>query len=338
MGSYYGEIHVDYIIAPPTELDLSRAIEWETLIQTLILDLRDKTDLLIHFTLEESGCYLFNMRFYTSEDADTSILPVTPSYLLLDSALQPCYCDTFDYLPEGDYYFLFTNIAGDCYSKFEMWPVNLGEQLETSGGLLYEASRGSATIIGHTDPAVESIALPVATDKIMCAVSGIAEYAFVGYENLRSVDLSEVRGAPKKYIGRGAFLGTAMESITLGKNWYLDQYSVGYDADYNPIEGFTIYGYKGSDAHRYAVENGFIFVNLWMNGDLNGDALVDANDASVVLKTYAQSMNDGQTVSLDTLTVGDVDSNGKLDSDDAVLILKVYANYILTGKIDWSVR
>lgn len=337
MGQYYGVLYGEYIIAPPMDLDLTQAVEWESLKQTIILDLKDRTDLLVHFTVEESGHYYFSAKFSSVAGADHSDIPAAPSFLLFDSAFHFYSFDLVEYLPTGDYYLLLIDIASDFYDELEMWTKNLGDQLETSGGLLYETDGGSATIIGHTDTGVEMIALPFSVDGSHDPILDIADYAFAGYENLRSVDLREIWKGPKKYIGRGAFLGTALESITLDHNWYLDQYSVGYDADYNPIEGFTIYGYRGTDAQRYAEENGFIFVDMESKGDLNGDTLVDASDATIILKAYAQALNNGQAVPEGLTTTGDVDSNGKLDADDAVAILKVYANYILTGEIDWSV-
>jgi len=337
MGQYYGVLYGEYIITPPMDLDLTQAVEWESLKQTILLDLKDRTDLLVHFTVEESGHYFFSAKFSSVAGADLSVIPAMPSFLLFDSAFHFYSFDLVEYLPTGDYYLLLIDIASDFYDELEMRTKNLGDQLETSGGLLYETDGGSATIIGHTDTDVEMIALPFSVDGMPTPILNIADYAFAGYENLRSVDLREIWKGPKKYIGRGAFLGTALESITLDRDWYLDQYSVGYDADYNPIEGFTIYGYRGTDAQRYAEENGFIFVDMESKGDLNGDTLVDAGDATIILKAYAQALNNGQAVPEGLTTTGDVDSNGKLDADDAVAILKVYANYILTGEIDWSV-
>lgn len=59
-------------------------------------------------------------------------------------------------------------------------------------------------------------------------------------------------------------------------------------------------------------------------GDINGDNIVDANDASELLSLYAQ-ISTGGSVSEETKAVGDVNRDGLLDSADASLILEYYA-------------
>ncbi|MBR1863698.1 MAG: leucine-rich repeat protein [Ruminococcus sp.] len=84
-----------------------------------------------------------------------------------------------------------------------------------------------------------------------------------------------------KYIGSTAFFGyAALTSITIPKNVeYIGDYAFGYtwdydalnadeytDADlskyYRKIDGFTVYGYKGTEAESYATKNSFKFVAL----------------------------------------------------------------------------
>lgn len=61
-----------------------------------------------------------------------------------------------------------------------------------------------------------------------------------------------------------------------------------------------------------------------MLGDVNGDTIVDANDASEILGLYAQ-ISTGDSISDETKAAGDVNCDGLLDSTDASLILEYYA-------------
>ena len=64
-------------------------------------------------------------------------------------------------------------------------------------------------------------------------------------------------------------------------------------------------------------------------GDINGDGMIDSNDASVVLEDYAKASTGGES-EIDK-TVGDINSDGIVDSNDASIILAYYAA-VSTGK------
>lgn len=68
-------------------------------------------------------------------------------------------------------------------------------------------------------------------------------------------------------------------------------------------------------------------------GDTNGDAVVDANDASEILGLYAE-VSTGNDISEEAKTAGDVNKDGLLDSADASLVLEYYALASTSGGID----
>ncbi|MCD7726862.1 MAG: leucine-rich repeat domain-containing protein [Ruminococcus sp.] len=88
----------------------------------------------------------------------------------------------------------------------------------------------------------------------------ICPYAFLNCTELTEVNLPDGLST----IQYGAFLGcTSLSSITLGSDiQIIEPYALGYDSDYNKIDGFTIYGYTGTVAEEYALENGFTFVDV----------------------------------------------------------------------------
>lgn len=70
------------------------------------------------------------------------------------------------------------------------------------------------------------------------------------------------------------------------------------------------------------------FSGLW--GDVNGDGLVDSDDAVLVLKQYtAEMLQSGSLLGEGQKTVADTNEDGAIDSDDAVAILKYYVASML---------
>ena len=141
-------------------------------------------------------------------------------------------------------------------------------------GVLY---KGNSLAVYPQGKADAKFNIPAGTDSI-------CDYAFLGNQNLKNVILPD----SVKAIGNGAFSGcSALTSVTIGENVK----SIGIYAFFNclslksiklsdttteigdsafgcyyendtfkTVDGFTIYGNKGSEAERYANENGFSFV------------------------------------------------------------------------------
>ena len=59
------------------------------------------------------------------------------------------------------------------------------------------------------------------------------------------------------------------------------------------------------------------------NGDINGDGIIDGNDAVAILKVYTDSISTAATYE-----VGDVNHDGIIDPVDACLVISYYADYI----------
>ena len=109
----------------------------------------------------------------------------------------------------------------------------------------------------------------------------IDEYAFYFAANCNSIEFPSTL----KSIGKSAFLGCPFNAIQLndglssvgekafyGNNFKsvtipisvtsIGEKAFGYISDSKTIDGFTIYGYRGTAAETYANENGFTFVPL----------------------------------------------------------------------------
>lgn len=69
-------------------------------------------------------------------------------------------------------------------------------------------------------------------------------------------------------------------------------------------------------------------------GDINGDKLVDASDASDTLAEYAYFATSGlHALSSSQLKAADVDGSGAVDASDASYILGYYAHKATGGKL-----
>ena len=65
-------------------------------------------------------------------------------------------------------------------------------------------------------------------------------------------------------------------------------------------------------------------------GDLTGDKLIDANDATMILGLYAKLSTGSKDVTQESITLGDVNKDGLLDASDATLVLEYYS-HVSTG-------
>ena len=110
-----------------------------------------------------------------------------------------------------------------------------------------------------------------------------------------------------------------------------------YNDDWETItvDGFTIYGYSGSEAERYADDNGFTFVSLGAStpdeatpdevilGDVDGDGEVMITDVTYLLRKIAQieipfEINDA---------AADADGDGQVTLMDATYIQRWLAGF-----------
>ena len=113
---------------------------------------------------------------------------------------------------------------------------------------------------------------------------------------------------------------TEIEDKALG--FYTDE---GTD-EVKKIEGLTFVGEKGSEAERYAKDNGFAFRTKggYILGDANGDGTVNINDATTVQKHAAEL----EKLTGDRFAAADVNKDGTVDIIDTTLIQKYAAEII----------
>ncbi len=148
----------------------------------------------------------------------------------------------------------------------------------------------------------------------------ICPYAFLNCTELTEVNLPDGLST----IQYGAFLGcTSLSSITLGSDiQVIEPYALGYDSDYNKIEGFTIYGYTGTVAEEYALENGFTFVDIESitepteeTEETESTESTDTTDDTETTVTTADSEQTVTTTENTTSTTAEVQSTKSSGSD-----------------------
>ena len=92
------------------------------------------------------------------------------------------------------------------------------------------------------------------------------------------------------------------------------------------VKDYTIVGVKGTEAERYAKDNGFAFRTKggYILGDADGDGDVTISDATAVQK-HASEIN---ILTGDRFLAADVNRDGVVDISDATLIQKYVADII----------
>ena len=98
-----------------------------------------------------------------------------------------------------------------------------------------------------------------------------------------------------------------------------------YNYGYKKVSGFTIYGSPGSEAERYANDNGFTFIEYVdaTIGDMTGDGKVNVRDVTAMQRHLAglEELTD------DRLALADTNGDGKVDINDATLLQMYLAEY-----------
>ena len=175
--------------------------------------------------------------------------------------------------------------------------------------------------------------------EIPGSVKQIGNNAFDYCIPLKKLTIAE--GVEK--IGVNAFQRCgALKEVTIPRSVkVLESYAFGYsdewdyDEEYNLVrvkyDGFTIKGCRGTEAERYANDNGFTFIalddgepNPTVYGDANGDGEIDISDVTAIQKYAAayEKFNAAQ------LKYADVNKDGEVDINDATAVQKYIAGII----------
>ena len=125
----------------------------------------------------------------------------------------------------------------------------------------------------------------------------------MGCENLKSVTI------PKNvsYIGAGAF-----------GYGHVAEYK--YPQSNTKYSYFIIYGYRNTEAERYALENSFEFISLddVKFGDITGNGNIGVSDLMILAKYISGKIdfNDEQKLA------ADLNGDGKINSEDILILIK----------------
>ena len=121
-------------------------------------------------------------------------------------------------------------------------------------------------------------------------------------------------------------------------------YAFGYSCEYEyamegdewfhkKYDGFVIRGYEGTEAERYANDNGFTFIPIISTGptpteygDANGDGSVNISDATEI-QMYAAGLSEFNEAQL---KYADVTGDGNVNIEDVTMIQKYIAKIIRT--------
>ncbi len=151
-------------------------------------------------------------------------------------------------------------------------------------------------------------------------IISIAERCFYGCRNITSVILPD----GLETVGREAFYGcTSLLSVNLP----LSVSEIGYhalgfygDEEEQLISGFEIIAPVSKAVQDYARENGITVSDgkPYLRGDVNGDGIVNASDAIMILK------HDAGLIALEgrAAAAADFTGDGQIRADDAVMVLR----------------
>ncbi len=237
-----------------------------------------------------------------------------------------------------------------AFSLFTIAPITASAA--TSGDFVYRVLiDGTVEIHGYSGSA-EVLEIPSEIGGYR--VKSIGEGAFLNSTSLVSVTIPD----SVIYICCQAFSGcTSLESVSIPDSvtgidsWAFEDCTslksitiprsvteINYEVvgliwneelmEYEIIDGFKIYGYKGTEAERYANKYGITFVSLDdaptpILGDANGDGEVNVLDVSTI-QLYVAKMTAPEIVT----EACDVDGDGDINVNDVSLLQMKIAKLI----------
>lgn len=173
----------------------------------------------------------------------------------------------------------------------------IGEYAFDGNGILtYISIPDSVTNIGICAFArcneLKSIAIPG-------SIKSISPYTFDGCGNLTRVTLK----SGLTNIGNEAFIDCSNLKVIAIPDSVTDigEYALGYSNEEN-VDGFTVYGEKGSAAEIYANDNGFSFANISSHAhSYSPETTMEATCTDNGIKTYACACGDSYTEPISAL-------------------------------------
>ncbi len=189
---------------------------------------------------------------------------------------------------------------------------------------VYEVLENGAIKISDYYGDAAELDIPAELDGKIVAEIGYS--AFYGRKNLKTVTI------PKSVtsIGKRAFgyymtteMPTTKNVTSINERYYESTSKVALII--KKVEGFTIKGYSGTEAERYAKDNGFNFVALEekKSGDIDGSGAVDAKDRMTITRYIAKWKG---YESIDK-TAADVNADGEVDAADRMIITRHIAKW-----------
>ena len=158
---------------------------------------------------------------------------------------------------------------GAFHSTFYLERVNLNEGLKSIGNSSFENSNSIKEL------------------KFPSTLKSIGEKSFYETSSLVKLELND----GLETIGENAFLGCrSLKSVTIPASvTSIGEKAFGFISDSKTIDGFTIYGYRGTAAETYANENGFTFIPLDSESSVKG---VTYNPSWSSVNDYSFTVND----------------------------------------------
>ena len=197
---------------------------------------------------------------------------------------------------------------GSFFGCSNLENADFGDSVEEIGNLAFADCKS-----------IKKVSLPASLKKL----------GFDAFFRCSSIDTVKLAEGIEK-IGSGAFQGCpALTGVTIPASvTEIDENAFGYK---NPqagawvpekVEGFTIRGFKGTEAERYANANGFKFVEI-QRGDADGDGKVDAADRIRLMRCLAKWKG---YEDIDSVTA-DVNTDGKVDTKDRIILARHIAKW-----------
>ena len=210
--------------------------------------------------------------------------------------------------PAGQYELVATDMFGETYSK----SIYINNHIIKNGLEFYSYGHGASVHAPVIDDGAGNMRRitnsNVVIPETITFENGVTDTVdrigyFVGCQELTSVQIP----ATVEWIYLDAFVNTGLTEIHIPQSvTSLGEHCVGYNRggeEYPPIEGFTIYGAKGSAAEGYATRNGIRFVEEEGSGVTAPEAEPVAPNPYVNVATVtAASIK--EVASLSTITLG----------------------------------